>query len=319
MSRKISFSAFNLKYLLYSISLLIVDIILYLFIFNDKDKNIKVKHKLLDISCYFFGFLLNIIPECIFNKNPDKGNLSKKDIIKITIICFFLLNYKLAKKFINKKNIDDNNEQENLRDEYENYFLFIEFFIIYIIPHPSEVYYKHQKLSFFIFSLAEIIKAILFLIEEQFQALINIVTILPEIVYSITFAIYLIYIKELMKFRFVSPYKINFIVGMFNFPLTIIIYIIISFTPLGNEENYFYVDNIIRIYKDLDECCRIIKLILLPLAYGIKVLFINKIIYDFKLYHIYIPILLEEFIINISIRIKKIIIYRFIFIVFYLF
>ena len=98
MNASISFSTFNLKYLLYSISILILDIILYLFILNDSDGNIIVKHKLLDSSCISFGCLLNIIPEYIFNENPDKQNLSIKDIIKIIIISTFLLFFYTMKK-----------------------------------------------------------------------------------------------------------------------------------------------------------------------------------------------------------------------------
>ena len=167
MNANISFSTFNLKYLLYSILLLIIDIILYLFILNDSDENIMVKHKLLDASCLFFGCFLNIIPEYIINNNPDEGNLSIKDITKIIIINIFLLFVYTIQTIINKIE-DEDNDNENLRAEYEDYFLFVEFFVIFIFSHSSEVYYKHQKLSFFIFSLTEIIKFILFISEKQF-------------------------------------------------------------------------------------------------------------------------------------------------------
>jgi len=208
-------------------------------------------------------------------------------------------------KILNKdedEDEDDDNDYDNLRTEYEDYFLFIEFFVIFIFPRSSEVYYKHQKLSFFIFSLTEIIKVILFLSDKQILNKINkeFLPITLEFFFSITFALYSIYIKGLMKYKFISPYKVNFIVGMINFPLIIIIYIIISFTSLGN-----YIDNIKEIFKDLDPI-NVIRLIIFPLAYGIYALLLNKIIYDFTLYHIYIPLLVENFFINIIIQIKNI-------------
>ena len=205
-------------------------------------------------------------------------------------------------KILNKdEDEDDDNDYDNLRTEYEDYFMFIEFFVIFIIPHSSEVYYKHQKLSFLIFSITEIFKVFLFLRDKQFlnKSINESLSIILEFSFSIVFALYLIYIKELMKYKFVSPYKVNFIVGMINFPLIIIIYIIISLTSLGN-----YIDNIKEIFKDLDPI-NIIRLITFPLAYGIYALLLNKIIYDFTLYHIYIPMLVENFVINITIQFEK--------------
>ena len=216
-------------------------------------------------------------------------------------------------KIINK---DEDKGHENLKEEYEDYFLFIEFLVIFIIPHSSEVYYNHQKLSFFIFSLTEIIKVILFLSEKQLllKAINNFVKLILELFSSIIFAIYLINIKELMKYKYVSPYKVNFIVGIVTFPFIIIIYITISFTSLGNEKNDNYVDNIIEIFKDLG-IINVIRLISLPFIYGIYVLLLNKIIYDFTLYHIYIPLLVEHFIENIFIQIENENIFKIIFLI----
>ena len=46
-------------------------------------------------------------------------------------------------------------------------------------------------------------------------------------------------------------------------------------------------------------------MITLPLAYGIYFSLINKIIYDFTLYHIYIPFLIENIVREISDQIKN--------------
>ena len=80
----ISLGNFDLKYFFYCISFLILQLYLNFFIYYDddndddnnddidnntkKDKNIINTHKLLDLSCFFLGFLLNIIPALISNK-----------------------------------------------------------------------------------------------------------------------------------------------------------------------------------------------------------------------------------------------------------
>ena len=121
----ISLGIFDLKYLLYCILFLIIQIYFYLFIdSDDKDKNKIINHKLLNQSCIFLGFLLNIIPEWIINKISDSkisNNLSIKDISKIFFINFFLLIAEfltIIPKIINKKK--NNNK-------YENYFYLFNF------------------------------------------------------------------------------------------------------------------------------------------------------------------------------------------------
>ena len=104
-----------------------------------------------------------------------------------------------------------------------------------------------------------------------------------------------------MKYKFISPYKCNFMIGIINFLLIIIIYIIISFTKLGEKNNMYYWDNIFELFKSIKylDAINAIRLISLPIVYGIYVLLINKTIYDFTIYHLYIPLLIENFIIGI--------------------
>ena len=172
---------------------------------------------MLDISCIFLGYLLNIIPEWISNriveaKSPN--NLTIKDFIKIFFISFFLLltNFlRIVSPIIDKKaNID----------KYANYFIYIQFLLIYLIPHSSEVYYIHQKFSFIVFTLIEIIKTIFFLFDKTLD---NILAIFFVIINTIIYAFYFIYIKGLIKYKYISPYKCNVIIGIINFPLIIII------------------------------------------------------------------------------------------------
>ena len=109
-----------------------------------------------------------------------------------------------------------------------------------------------------------------------------------------------------MENKFISPYKCNFLVGIFNFPLIIIIYIIISFTPLGNKNNKnYYVYNFFSLFEEGLNIINAFRLISFPFIYGISVCLFNKIIYDFTLYHSYIPLLIENFIIDIFSQIKN--------------
>jgi len=112
-----------------------------------------------------------------------------------------------------------------------------------------------------------------------------------------------------MEYKYISPYKCNYIIGIINTPLIIILYIIISFTSLGkknnnndnNDNNDYYCDSIIKLFESIKEIdiMNAIILISFPFFLGIIVLFFNKIIYDFTIYHLYIPFLIENFISDI--------------------
>ena len=309
---------------------LIGEIFIFLFIYDNTDENIANKHILIDPTCYFFGYLLNFFPEWIRNRNskaknkpitsrlkerdtqsfeyiynkPDNKYLPIKEVIKIFFISIFLFLTEILRiiQIITKgNNKDKDKDEDEEKEEYEDRFIFIEFLLILLIPHSSEVYYKHQKLSFLIFTLIEIIKIIAFIVYKILNENFNdYLAIFIEIIISIIYAFYYIYIKRLMKYKFISPYKSNFIIGLINFPLIIIIYLIISFTSLGDENNKYYIDNIFNLFKNGVDTINAIKLISLPIAYGIYTSLLNKIIYDFTLYHYYIPLLIENFIFDIS-------------------
>jgi len=91
-------------------------------------------------------------------------------------------------------------------------------------------------------------------------------------------------------------------IGIIYFPLIIIIYVIISFTKLGDNNNIYYCDSILELFKSFKhfDIINAFRLISLPFAYGIYVLIINKTIYDFTIYHLYIPLLIENFIVGIK-------------------
>jgi len=317
----ISLGVFKLKYLLYCVLYFILEIIIMFFIydFDEDNKKIFQKHRMLDSFCFILGYLLNFIPiwinyKCskakvdsglieeknsikyIYN-NPYNQYLSTKDIIKFFGMCLMLLSLEFVELILKKLN------KENL--QYEDDFLLFKFLVVFLLPkYFSEVYYKHKNISIIIFILIEIIKNIFYLIRDKeykkdYSNFI-IITFL-RVIYSSLSAFYYLYIKDLMRHKYISPYKCNFMIGIINFPLFLIIMFIISFTPLGKKENDEYLcDNIFELFQDIanlnNNIVYIILLILLPFIYGLLLIDINKTIYDFTVYHIFIPLLVSAFI-----------------------
>ena len=147
----------------------------------------------------------------------------------------------------------------------------------------------------------EIIKNIYFLINGTGNDIFDIIHIVLNIINSILYAFYYLYIKRLMKYKFISPAKCNFMIGIINFPLVIIIYFIISFTSLGNIRKKYYFDNIFELFKNIGkiDTKNVIFLISLPFFLGFTEFIFNNIINDYTIYHIYIPLLIKYFIKNI--------------------
>jgi len=249
----IPLSTFELKYLLYCALLLILQI--YILVFIYKDKNLISDHLLLKSFCMFLGYLLNIILllishinskskektnklkeeniqsiEYIYNK-PYEKHLSRKDLLKFFFMCLILLLAELISNILDK---NDNNEDEN--DEkikkYVDNFKIFEYLIIFLVSkYGGEIYYKHHYISFFIFIIVEAIKAIYFKAKHLYQDL-DIITIILSIIYSVLYGIYYLYIKIFMKYKFISPCKINFIIGIIDTPLIIIIYLKVTILML---------------------------------------------------------------------------------------
>ena len=105
-----------------------------------------------------------------------------------------------------------------------------------------------------------------------------------------------------MKYKFISPAKCNFMTGIINAPLIILIYFISSFIPIEIKDNKeFYYDNIFELFKDFDtiDAKTVIILISLPFVYGILNYILIKTIYDYTIFHMFIPFIIETFIENI--------------------
>jgi len=328
-----SFGKFDMKYFFMCVLAAIFEICIILFIYDENDNDLLNKHKILDPLCYYIGFLLNIFPELISNKcsktikkettnnlkeesskaiefiysiHYDKS-LSTKDYIKLFVICLFLIITDLIEIIINI--IDNNRTQtKNISFEYEDDYIFFEFLVIYFLPlwFTDIIYYKHQKIAFIILSLIEIIKSSYFNFFYDEFSFADAWIIVLNIISAILFSIYFVYIKGLMKYKYISPHKCCYMIGMITVPIIILIYFILSFFNLGNcdevnetIENNFCV-NIFELFKGGQLTgINIIRLIIFSLLYGILMALITKTINDFTIYHIYTISLLENFIRNI--------------------
>ena len=330
----ISFGKVELKYFIYCFLFIILQLYLFYFIYyekeeeeeeKEKEENIVNEHCLMHSFCFFLGYLLNIIPvwishiyskekekkplanesdeasnhsiEYIYN-NPNEKYLSTKDILIFLFICLILLITDLAENIAIK--IDNKIIEENkINKEYNDDYLLLEVLIIFSVNKiGKEVYYKHQNISFLILIFIGAIKYIYFYSNNPKFSYISIIL---NIIYSVLYAIYYLFIKRLMRNKFITPYKCNYIIGIINVPLIILIYLIISVTPFGNTNNSYYYDNIFDAFKkfgNLDAKNWII-LITLPFIYGIYQFIVTKTIYDYTIYHMYLPFLIQYFIENI--------------------
>ena len=332
-----SFGMFDIKYFIYCFLFLTLDIYIMFFIYNEdgdtENINIINKHLFLDPLCYYAGFLLNIIPaliaykfsktenkkpktsklleenassiEYIYN-NPYDQYLSTKEFTKFIIVCIFFLLADLI-EIIQSLIVDE----DEFDDDEENDYLFVQFLIIFLVPKiiSKTKYYKHQNISFLILFIIDTIKTIINFIFFQKMFLYKLLIIVLNIIDAILNSICFLYIKGLMKNKFISPYKCCYIIGMINTPIIIIIYIIFSFVYPGKCEPkvYNYDDNgdycldIFKLFGDIGSSAKnIIRLITFPFTYGLLMAMLTKTINEFTLYHIYIPYLIESFINNIN-------------------
>ena len=329
----ISFGQLELKYFFYCVLFVSIEMYIYYFIFHkEEEEKLISDHYLINSFCFFLGYLLNFIPALIIhikskakekpiiNKLEDEKNhsieyiynkpydnyLSTKDIIKFLLICLILIiaDFIETEGIIIDISLDKNNENEidnKIDNKYNDSYFFMEYIIIFLVSiFTKEVYYKHQYISFFILFLFEVIKFIYFVIDKSHEY--HNISFFLNIIYSILYAIYFLYIKNIMKYKFISPYKCNFMIGIINVPIIILIYFIISLTPLGNDKSEYYYDNIFKFFKDLGnfETKGLIKLISLPIVYGIYQFIVIKTIYDYSIFHMYIPFLIEYFLENIT-------------------
>jgi hypothetical protein len=132
-------------------------------------------------------------------------------------------------------------------------------------------------------------------------------------------AIYYGYIKGLMQYKFLSPYKCCFIFGIINTPIILIIYFIISFIDCNYDFfcKDFQIDNRFDNIMDIFDVMQIHEYFIFGIYIflcGIDGSLINIIMNDFTIYHIMIPLQIEVLIGNIIeyLKFKNFTIYHFI-------
>jgi len=231
--------------------------------------------------------------------SPYKKYLSKKEILNFLFICLILLLVEILENFTTLMEYEEDYFDAFTKNN-DDYSIF-EYLIIFVaLKLGKEVYYKHQYISFFILILIEVIKNIYFYIKKLYKK-INIISFVLSIINSILYTVLYLYIKGLMKYEYTSPYMCNFMIGVINVPIIILMSFIISYTPLGNDKSEYHYDNIFGLFKDLGkiDIKSAIILISLPFVFGIEVFIIIRIINDYSIFHMYIPLLINHFIQNI--------------------
>ena len=125
--------------------------------------------------------------------------------------------------------------------QFELLFIFLSSKIMYNIQ-----FYRHQYLSIFILTISGFIN---FLIKNYDNKIGKFFfSLFSHMLYSFLKAFITVYIKGLMEYKYISPYKACYIYGIINLIIITIAYIITSFFPCNyNEETCdgYIMENII--------------------------------------------------------------------------
>jgi len=93
-------------------------------------------------------------------------------------------------------------------------------------------YYKHQYFSIFILTISGFINFAIKYLEISVGDFFLYLFI--HLFYSFLKSMITVYIKGLMNYKYISPYKACYIFGMINLIIVTIIYLIVSFIPCDN-------------------------------------------------------------------------------------
>ena len=127
--------------------------------------------------------------------------------------------------------------------QFKLIFLFLTSKLMYNIR-----YYRHQNFSIIIIVLAGFAKFIFNCIQNYNKIFINIFIIFfIHLIHSFLESFLIVYLKGLMEYKYISPYKACYIIGLINFSIITIIYLIVSFCPCNkalclveyNDKKYF--------------------------------------------------------------------------------
>ena len=260
-----------LKYIGFSL-MIIGDIIIKKLSFKNKKNDIDKK--------------ILLSKEYNLTKEDSKYLIKKKDILFIILISLAHLADDflaiLIKRLINETSIDID-ERYNISE-----FIFLFFTSLYIFKIH---YYKHQYISIIIIISLEIFRYIIK--EDEYNDFIEKTGL--QMIRAIIDSLFIGYSKGLMEYKFFSPYKALYIFGFINGIIMIIIYCIVSFKPVKNDdffcclkyENKCYIDNFKSIFKGFN-FIQFLGLFLNMISVGATQLLFNAISNDFTICHIFI-------------------------------
>ena len=166
-----------------------------------------------------------IVPfKYIFNNYSEE--FSKKD--KLYFILFGILKLILDISYILYQHLVEEDysifKSFTYSFQFELIFLFLLSKLIY-----KKQFYKHQYISIIILAILGLSRVIVeYIVNETDNFFINLII---QIVYSFFKALMIVYVKGLMKFKYISPYKVCFLFGLFNLIIITIAFIIVSFIP----------------------------------------------------------------------------------------
>ena len=220
--------------------------------------------------------------ELIFNDLSDR--ITYKDIINIIIISILLLIFDFLKSYISF-----NNDYKINRN-----YIYMKFLFLFLISKYfyKIKYYKHQNISIIIIVIFELIKSIIRIIAGN-NAFDLLKDLFISIILSFLEAICITYFKGLMLYKYFSPYKTTFIFGIIDASITLILFIIFSFIPVGDKigfvkyEDKVYFDNIFFIFENYN-IGQFIILIVLIIFLGTNRFLYNMTINYYSVYHLFI-------------------------------
>ena len=326
MGKYCSFGKFNKRYfyIIIGCGISLITGFTSMYFFKYYKKNIDIneieEHKLLKTLSRYIGFSLCIIGEFFFQKKVSEDEnkpaqkksclkkyllydsdspITAKDIIFFILICLLLLLDDFMIIFIK---IQKKLGFLIFNEEYN----FIEFILLFLITNFifRINYYKHQFISIILIILLEIFRYVVKIYNEAHQNILMV--FLLQISRALCDCIFFGYLKFLMEDKYCSVFKCCYIFGFVNLIILIVIYIIFSFIPSNNYNDfcslkygdYYYFDNIFAFLDSLT-LGKIISFFFYSLSNGAFQVLINMIIENFTMCHLFIPCQIGQLVINI--------------------
>ena len=241
----------------------------------------------------------SLVFELIFNDLSK--TITIKDKIKIVNISLLLLMVDYLKQYLSYRN--------KTIDGGSNFLEFLFLFFISTCLYDIK-YYNHQYVSIFFLIILQIIKAIIKFFFIYINYIDMIIDLTIEIFLGLCEAFVYSYFKYLMQIKFFSPYKTTYIFGFINGTITLILFILFSYIPVGDlgavtykDKKYF--DNFWFIYDNFN-IVQLVTLFSLSIFLGASRLLFNITINNFTVCHLFLLLQSMNLSQNISPEIGKI-------------